>query len=122
MALIRGLIAVLLGYLITAAVAMGIVGSLFGSGVEPPPKTVIFALVGVAVGAAIGGALCTLIVGSANSPAIYITIGLVVAVAIRANFLGLGVEPGWYRFLATLAQGIGFLVGASGAAYKVGES
>ena len=122
MALIRGFIAVLLGYVIAAAVAMGIVASLFGSGVEPPPKTVIFALVGVALGAAIGGAVCTLIVGSANSPAVYITIGLMVAVAIRAKFLGLGVEPDSYRFLGTFAQAVGFLVGASGAAYKIGES
>lgn len=121
MALIRGFIAVLVGYVITAAVAMGIVRSLFDSGVESSPKSVIFALLGLAAGAAIGGALCTLIVGNANSPAIYITIGLVIAVAVRANFLGLGVEPDWYRLLSTIAQGIGFLVGASGAAYKVGE-
>jgi len=43
---------------------------------------------------------------------------LVVMVA-RAFIQGQGIEPDWYRFVGTLAQVIGFLVGASIAAHRL---
>lgn len=119
MNMVRGLVAIVIGYLLLAAISMGIVASLFGTGTEPELKSRVFALAGLAVGAIIAGVVCTLIVGSANHPAIYITLGVVIFMAGRAFFMNEGIEPDWYRAVGTLTQCVGFLVGASVAAYRL---
>lgn len=120
MAFIRGTLAVVVGYLILALTSMGVVGRLFAEG-QPAPenRAVIFSFLALGLGAAVGGFVCTLIVGKANSPAIYITIGVMFVMAGVAYSQGTGVEPDWYRLLSSIALAIGFLVGASGAAYKM---
>jgi hypothetical protein len=120
MNLIRGLFAVIAGYLIASGVAMGVVNSLFGGGrTDPELKPILFALAGLALGAIIAGFVCTLIVGSANHPAIYITVGAIIVMAVMAYRQGTGIEPDWYRFTSTLTTAIAFLVGASAAAYRL---
>ena len=99
---------------------MGIVSSLFSADrLEPEPKTIVFALLGLILGAVIGGFLCTLIAGTANHPAIYITVGIIIVLAARSFLQGIGIEPDWYKVVGTLATAIGFLVGASAAAYRL---
>ena len=120
MVFMRGLLAVVIGYLVMTAGSMAAVSRLFGEGLPAPEqKTLLFSYVGLALVAAIGGFLCTLIVGNANSPAIYIAIGVMIAAAIRNYSLGVGVEPDWYVILSSVSLAIGFLVGASAAAYKI---
>lgn len=116
---IRALFGIIVGYVITSLVAMGVAGSLWRGPEEPTNKTIIIFLVALALGAAVGGFLCTLIVGSANHPAIYITIGVMIAMAIYAHSTGQAVEPGWYRVVALFTQAAGFMVGASTAAYRL---
>ena len=116
---IRGLIAVVVGYLMLAGVSMGIVGSLFGGGAEPDMSSIALALGGLAIGAIIAGFIAALITATANHPAIYITLGVLIVMVARAFFQGQGIEPDWYRFLGTLALCIGFLVGASVAAHRL---
>jgi len=120
MNLIRGFFAIVVGYLITSGVSMGVVSSLFGGGrAEPELKTILFALAGLAVGAIIAGFLCTLMAGSANHPAIYITVGAIIVMAVVAFKQGTGIEPDWYKVVGTLTAAIAFLVGASAAAYRM---
>lgn len=120
MILIRGFLAVILGYLVMAVVSMAVVGKLFADeGASPANRAIILSFLGLAIGAAVGGFLCTLIVGKANSPAIYIAIGIMFAVAARSFSLGIGIEPDWYRLASSIALAVGFLVGASAAAYKM---
>jgi hypothetical protein len=120
MNLLRGFFAIVAGYLIATGVSMGVVNSLFGGDVpEPEINKIIFALVGLAIGAILGGFICTFIAGSANHPAIYITVGVIVVMAARSFLQGVGVEPDWYKVVGTLTTAIGFLVGASAAAYKM---
>ena len=120
MTLLRTILAVVVGYLILAGVAVGIVGTLFGDNVpEPDRGAIIFAFGGLVIGAIVAGFLCTLIAGSANHPAVYITIGIVIVLAARNLITGAGIEPDWYRVTSTLALAIGFLVGGSAAAYRL---
>ena len=76
-------------------------------------------LIALGLGAAVGGFLFTLIVGSANHPAIYVTIGLMIAMTAYSHFAGQAVEPGWYKVVGLITQAGGFLVGASAAAYRL---
>lgn len=120
MTYIKGTIAVVLGYLIMTFTSMGVVGRLFADAQAPPEtKQMIMSFGALAIGAFIGGFLATLIVGSANSPAIYIAIGAVAVVHGRSLVTGAGVEPDWYIIVSVIALAIGFLVGASTAAYKL---
>lgn len=119
MSMFRGLIAVLVGYLLMAVVSMGVVASLFGSGEEPDLGSIALALGGLAIGAMIAGFLATLITGVANHPAIYIALGVLIVMVARSFIQGQGIEPDWYRFVGTLALAIGFLVGASTAAHRM---
>ncbi len=120
MNVVRGLAAVIIGYLIMSLASMAAVSRLFGEGQDAPEaRTVWMSMLGLAIVAAVGGFICTLVVGSANSPAIYIAIGLLFLVAGRAQVLELGIEPGWYRLASSVALAVGFLVGASTAAYKL---
>ena len=120
MRLIKGLIAVVVGYFVMTATSMGVVGRLFGEdAAAPDTRALLLALLFLGVGAFIGGAICTLIVGSANSPAIYVAIGLVAVVMGRSVLADTGIEPDWYKILSFVALAIGFLVGASTAAYRL---
>lgn len=120
MSLMRGAIAVVAGYLIMAATSMAIAGRLFEEAAPAPDNgTLILSFLGLAIGAAIGGAICTLIAGSANSPAIYIAIGVVAVMGGRTLIMGTGAAPDWYTIGSVIALAIGFLVGASAAAYRL---
>jgi hypothetical protein len=114
----RAVLGIIVGYLVSSLVAMGVAGSLWGGEIDPVDKTVIMMLLALALGSAIGGFLCTLIVGSANHPAIYITIGVMIAMAIYSYMNGLAVEPPWYILIGLITQAGGFMVGASAAAYR----
>lgn len=116
----RGIFGILVGYLVTALVAMGVVSSLFaGAEQEPATKTILVALGAVALGAAVGGFLCTLILGSANHPAIYVTIGVMIAMTVFAHATGRAIEPNWYKVVGLMTQAGAFLIGASSAAYRL---
>jgi hypothetical protein len=120
MRLLRGSLAVIVGYLVMMATSKGIASGIFAEGAVPAEgRALILSFLGLALGAAIGGAICTLIAGSTNSPAIYIAIGGVALVSGRALIQGTGIEPDWYKMLSVIALAIGFLVGASAAAYKL---
>jgi hypothetical protein len=120
MVLMRGLLAVIIGAAVMWAASMAVAHRLFAEGQPAPePRVIVMGLLGLALGAAIGGFLCTLIAGSANSPAVYVAIGVMVFFAGRAVVLHLGVEPDWYRLVSTIALAGGFLIGASTAAYKM---
>ena len=120
MRLLRGSLAVIIGYLVMTATSRVIASGVFAAGAVPPEgRALVMSFLGLALGAAIGGAVCTLIAGSANSPAIYIAIGGVAVVTGRALIQGTGIEPDWYKMLSVIALAIGFLVGASAAAYKL---
>ena len=116
----RGMLAVIVGSAVMWAASTSVLRRLFVEG-QPEPETrlVLMALLGLALGAAVGGFLCTLIAGSANSPAVYVAIGVMVFFAGRALFLKEGIEPEWYHLVSTVALAVGFLVGASTAAYKM---
>jgi hypothetical protein len=116
---IRAVFGIVVGYVVTSLAAMGVVGSLWGAGESPTTKTVIIFLIALAVGSAVGGFLCTLIVGSANHPAIYITIGVMIAMAVFAHATGRAIEPNWYKLVGLMTQAGGFMIGASGAAYRL---
>ena len=120
MNLIRGTIAVIVGYLMMAGASMTIVGKLFAEAEAPPEsRALIMSCVGLGLVAALGGFLCTLIVGAVNSPAIYIAIGVMVVVNGRAYLTGAGIEPPWFTIVSSITLAIGFLIGASAAAYKL---
>jgi hypothetical protein len=115
---IRAVLGIIVGYLISSLVAMGVASSLWKGEVDPADKTVIMYLLALAVGSAVGGFVCTLIVGSANHPAIYITIGIMIAMAVYSYANGLSAEPAWYVLVGLIAQAGGFMIGASASAYK----
>lgn len=115
---IRAVSGIVVGYLISSLVAMAIARALWAGEVDPTGKTVVTYLIALVLGSAIGGFLCTLIVGSANHPAIYITIGVMVAAAGYSFVQGLAIEPTWYILVGLIAQAGGFMIGASAAAYK----
>ena len=120
MVLIRGAIAVVIGYLIMAGASMTMVRSLFAEGGTPPAtRALIMSFLGLGLIAALGGFLGTLIAGAVNSPAIYIAVGLMLAINGRTYMTGAGLEPDWYTIVSSIALAIGFLVGASAAAYKM---
>lgn len=120
MVLMRGFAAVVVGYAVMWATSMAVGRRLFVEGQSAPEtRVVLMAMLGLALGAAVGGFLCTLLAGSANSPAIYIAIGVMIFFAGRALVLKLGIEPDWYRLLSSVSLAAGFLVGASTAAYKM---
>ena len=115
----RGLFGIIVGYVVTSLVAMGIVRTLWGATEDPTNKTIISFLVALGMGAAVGGFLFTLIVGSAIHPAIYVTIGLMIAMTVYSHVTGQAVEPGWYKVVGLITQAGGFMVGASAAAYRL---
>ena len=119
MEVIRGLFAIIVGYVVTSLVAMGVVGSLWGAPEDPADKTIIIFLVALGLGAAVGGFLFTLIVGSANHPAIYVTIGLMIAMAVYSHATGRAIEPDWYKLIGLITQAGGFMIGASAGAYRL---
>ena len=119
MSIMRGLVAVVVGYLLLAAAAMGVVGSLFANSKEPETGSIVLAIGSLVIGAIIAGFIATLITGTANHPAIYITLGVLILMVVRSFIQGQGIEPDWYRFVGTLSQAIGLLVGASVAAHRL---
>lgn len=118
--LIRGLVAIIVGYVISAATWIGVVSSVFGeSGGAPDNQTIVLSLGALVIGAGLGGLLFTLIVGVANSPAIYVTIGLLLVIQGRALWYGTSPAPDWYLITGLIALSLGFLVGASAGAYRM---
>lgn len=117
--LIRGLVAIIVGYVIAAATWIGVVSSVFGQDVPPDNQTTILSLGALAIGAGLGGLLFTLIVGVANSPAIYVTIGLLLVIQGRELWYGSSPAPDWYLITGLVALSLGFLIGASAGAYRM---
>ena len=117
--LIRGLIAIVVGYGISAATWVGVVSSVFGDAPAPPQQQLVLSLGALLIGAAVGGFAFTLIVGVANSPAIYMTIGVIAVMLGRELYLGRTGAPDWYVMTGFLALAIGFMIGASAGAYRL---
>lgn len=118
--LIRGLVAAVVGYVISVATWVGVASSMFGGGgAEPELRRLLFSFGALIVGAAVGGFAFTLIVGVANSPAIYMTIGVIAATLGRELYAGNTGAPNWYVLTAFLALAIGFMIGASTGAYRL---
>jgi hypothetical protein len=120
MVVFRGLLGVIVGPAVLWAGWAAVVPRVSVVGAAAPAtRLVLMAALGLALGAAVGGFLCTLIAGSANSPTVYVAIGVMLFFAARALVLGQGIEPDWYRLVSAVSLAIGFLVGASTAAYKM---
>lgn len=117
---IRGLLAIVVGYVISAATWLGVVGSVFGEGaLAPDRQRLILSFGAILIGAAVGGFAFTLIVGVANSPAIYVTIGVLAAMLGRSLYLGDSSAPDWYLLVGFVALALGFMIGASAGAYRL---
>lgn len=118
--LIRALVGIVVGYGISAATWVGVVSALFGEAEVPPNQPELILSFGtLLIGAAIGGFFFTLIVGLANSPGIYVTIGIIAVMLGRELYLGRSGAPDWYLTTGFLALAIGFMIGASAGAYRL---
>ena len=113
MKMLRGLFVLGVGYLPLALVSSSVVSSLFTDTLEPDLNDIILSFIGLVVVALVAGVVCAWIAGSANHPAIYLVLFAIGMMGLRSLILGTGIEPGWYRLVGPLAQGIGFLFGAS---------